>query len=338
MSVRYYLPHRVHHVIARLVDRRFYMNLEGARDRYLQLLGKALSRSDWTCLAYALMSNHIHLLMLAGLSVPDSWFRRVHPPFTKWINETHGGLGVIFASRPKMHVVTDDEFSTKIAYLHNNPVRANVVATAGDSTWTSHRAYLKLAPRPKWLDVRDGLRRSGYSDIRKFDEWVRNETSTRETTHDLERLAQRTERLAHRRGALEVCTPVGGKDPHIPLAARPYGRVRRDPRDVVELVSALTGLPPPIIGSRNRSGVQARRMCLEIGRNLGLSVAEVSAALGLTRQAGSWLLQHVDAPDEELVRVATKALSTERWREELVKLDSEHGQERGRFANGRKRT
>jgi REP element-mobilizing transposase RayT len=334
MSVRFYAPGSVHHIIARLVDRRFYLNLDGARARYLKLLGESTRLTDWTCLAYALMSNHIHLLMLAGERAPDAWFRRVHPPFATWINHAHEGLGTIFAGRPKMHIVPDDEFSTRIAYIHNNPVRAKVARVAADSAWTSHRAYVGLDAAPAWLDVAEGLRRCGYDDPQAFDRWVQLDTSTKETTQEAERLAQRAARLAHRRGALETCTPILTPEPSIPLAARRYAHLRREPREVIAVIAELLGVPPDVIRSRRHAGTHGRRHVLAAGTAIGLTAAELSAALGITRQSGSRLLRPSTELDHDLVRFATRMLSTDGWSEKTDKGDNERRQPRGKFVNG----
>ncbi len=37
--------------------------------------------------------------------------------------------------------------------VHRNPVEAGVVTRPRDSTWTSHRIYLRLEPAPPWFDV-----------------------------------------------------------------------------------------------------------------------------------------------------------------------------------------
>ena len=38
-----------------------------------------------------------------------------------------------------------------LRYVHNNPVRADLVDRASDSSWSSHQAYLGLSPCPSWL-------------------------------------------------------------------------------------------------------------------------------------------------------------------------------------------
>ena len=52
------VPQSLHHVISRFVDREWFFASDVERARYLALLGRALSTTDWRCVAYCLMSNH----------------------------------------------------------------------------------------------------------------------------------------------------------------------------------------------------------------------------------------------------------------------------------------
>lgn len=49
-----------YHLISRFVDRERFIH-ESERDHYLRLLGRAIRKSDWRLLAFAVTSNHIHL-------------------------------------------------------------------------------------------------------------------------------------------------------------------------------------------------------------------------------------------------------------------------------------
>ena len=49
------------HVISRFHDRRFYLDIEGAREKYLELLGKRMESHDARIVGYCLMSSHVHL-------------------------------------------------------------------------------------------------------------------------------------------------------------------------------------------------------------------------------------------------------------------------------------
>src|SRR5207344_226300 len=99
-SPRRTTPGALHHVISRFVDRRWYLSADREREKYLNLLGRALSQTDWRCIAYCLMSNHLHLAMVAGERSLDSWVRKVNSPFAHWLNAEHDRLGPVFANRP----------------------------------------------------------------------------------------------------------------------------------------------------------------------------------------------------------------------------------------------
>jgi len=163
---------RVYHLISRFVDREWFITSDIERTAYLGLLSHALTESDWRCLAYAVMSNHIHLCFVAGEQPLASWIRRVHSPFADWMNRTHERIGSVFVRGPKDIEVPPERVRDVIAYIHNNPVRAGVVGGAADTTWTSHRAYLGLETKPRWLHVQTGLELGGFAAGAALDAWV----------------------------------------------------------------------------------------------------------------------------------------------------------------------
>jgi REP element-mobilizing transposase RayT len=166
------VPGLVYHLIARFVDREWFITTERERAFYLTLLGRAVQQCDWSCLAYAVMSNHIHLAVIAGKEKLDSWIRRVHAPFAEYMNKEHKRIGCIFTRGPKALPIPNDRAAHLIAYLHNNPVRAKVVEHPSQSSWTSHRAFIGLDPVPRWLDVERGLLLSARGSATDFDSWV----------------------------------------------------------------------------------------------------------------------------------------------------------------------
>jgi REP element-mobilizing transposase RayT len=163
----------VYHLISRFVASEWFIRGNEERRQYLRLLGLGLKASDWRCLSYAVMSNHIHLGMLAGTQPLADWIRGVHTPFAEWINERHDRIGAVFVRGPKDFRVRPDGVAKVIGYIHRNPVRAGVVSDPRDSDWTSHAAYLGLAERPAWLDTAKGLELAGFRDPEKLDEWIR---------------------------------------------------------------------------------------------------------------------------------------------------------------------
>jgi putative transposase len=281
--VRTPAPGQVHHVIIEILDREFLIADQIARDQYLRLLGRAMSESDWLCLAYAIMSNHIHLAMLAGESLAERWMRRVHPPYATWLNRRLHRRGRVFAGSPDIWVVHPDREGPLLAYIHNNPVRAGVVAAARDSAWTSHCAYLG-ENAPPWLATSVGLARAGLA-VDAFDAYVAGQIGSRQERGD--QAAMR--RAARKLGSLEIGTPLDADPPTTPLLRRRYAHLKPTSLRVVEVTAEVVGVKVESLW-RKPIDVRAQRvraLALYCGRTLGVSISSISAVLGLSGGYGS---------------------------------------------------
>ena len=162
----------VYHVIARFVGSQWFIQSDVERTAYLTLLGDSLKHSDWRCFSFAVMSNHVHLAMLAGRRPLRSWARETHAPFARWINERMQRIGAVFTRGPKAIAVRPDGIATLVAYIHQNPVRAGVVAAANETTWTSHQMYTGNARCLPWVDTELGLGLAGFRDGDALDRWI----------------------------------------------------------------------------------------------------------------------------------------------------------------------
>jgi hypothetical protein len=165
-------PGAPYHLISRFVAGEWFIRTDHERRCYLDLFGEAVAGSDWRCFSFAIMSNHIHLGVVAGEDSLASWLREVHSTFATWINERNDRFGGVFVRGPTKHAVHADGVATLIAYIHRNPVRAGVVSHPAMSDWTSHRAYAGVAEPPRWLDVACGLERGGWSTGAEMDRWI----------------------------------------------------------------------------------------------------------------------------------------------------------------------
>jgi hypothetical protein len=245
--VRNPVPGSLHHIIVRFIDREFLITDDVTRRQYLTMLGRAMADSDWRCVAYALMSNHIHLGMVAGHTRAERWMRRVHPPFVAWVNRRLDRIGPLFAGSPAIWAVHPDRELRLVGYIHNNPVRAGVVAHARDSTWTSHRAYLG-GSRAAWLRVDEGLARLHVS-AEELEAYVGSTVDEKLARADQVRIRK----AARRRGAIELGTPVDGGQAKTQLLRRPYGYLLPNPWRLVEIVADVLGVSAVELRSRQAS-------------------------------------------------------------------------------------
>jgi len=278
------------------------------RATYLRLFGHAMHMSDWRCIGYALMSNHIHLAMVAGSQPLATWAKRVHTPFSHWINRRFERFGHVFAHRPKDFAILPEDEPKLLAYVHNNPVAAKICSAPRESSWTSHRAYLGLAGCPDWLDVALGLARCGFADRESFDRWVCATPGDSGET-DVSSIG----RALARRGALAIATPTAGPAPAAPIVARPFAHVRPDPVRLVELVEEATRMPLARFCSRQRSNelVAARQVAVQAGRAMGLSSGDLATVMGLAPQSVARIARRGDPRSADAVATVLARMERE---------------------------
>ncbi len=296
----------VHHVISRFVDRSWLFQDAEERTKYLNFLGRSLHRSDWRCLAYCLMSNHVHLAFVAGDEPLASWAHRAHSPFAQWMNKRRGRLGPVFADRPAAHHVPPHRVAEVLAYVHNNPVRAGVVASAAASAWSSHGVYVGRLPARRWLHVDEGLALAGSGGRPdEFDAFV----TSRTTIIELPNMGA-VRSAARRRGPVEVGTPTLVDPVLVPIVARPSAALRPEVADVLRAARARFAVGMATLRRPYARGA-ARRAVIHAAVQLGIPLSDAASALGVTRQRASTVAARRLSDEEqravdEVVRAVTK--------------------------------
>lgn len=281
---RKFIPGTVYHLISRFVDRDWFIKSEQEREDYLRLLGRALTTSDWRCLAYAVMSNHVHLAAIAGMQPLDTWIRRVHSPFADAMNRAYDRIGPMFVRGPKALAVEPSAVGNVIAYIHNNPVRAELVDDASKSSWTSHRAYLGLARVPSWLHVDEGLALAGC-DAAAFHAWVGDPA----------------------RDDFAAAHEAAVRDDLVPSPRTRTADV--EPTWIVTATASELGIPVAQLRSRRRSPVEitGREAVVFCAQRLGVTCVATAQALGVSQQAVSLIARR--AVGVRSIELAARVLS-----------------------------
>lgn len=313
---RIHVPTGLFHIISRFQDLRYYLDIDGAREKYLELLGNALETHDCRLIAYCLMSSHVHLVAQLGHDSIGKLTKQIHSPFAAWVNQQRKGVGVVMADRPKSVLVHTKTYGMELLrYVHNNPVRAGLVERAADSAWSSHRAYMGLSETPSWLGTKAvfGSENSGVARIRKeFGEFVdngRKEERRPEFSGEVSnRLARRIRKMMG--GDVELSYPLLGPDDFISKvlkgqAKRHQARKRVDTerasaKELTAAVFEANGVEPYLAKKRVRSQSVARCRALvawiwvemfgwpmvEIADEIGVRPCSVSVMMSKLRGEG----------------------------------------------------
>jgi REP element-mobilizing transposase RayT len=143
----------IFHVWARRVDRRIIFLDDQDRQVYLQLLAGAVDRQGWLCLAYCLMSNHVHLLLETPEPNLAQGMQRFHGRYAELFNERHGRVGHLFERRYGSSLCMEPaQFARVAAYIAANPVTAGLCARAEDWPWSSYGGTQDRSA-PAWVAV-----------------------------------------------------------------------------------------------------------------------------------------------------------------------------------------
>lgn len=130
------------HIVQRGHNRQPCFFAEEDYHTYLHWLGEALEKERCALHAYALMTNHVHLLLTPrkAEAVPRliiALGRR----YVQYINTTYRRSGTLWDSRYKSSLIQAETYLLACQrYIELNPVRAAMVEDPAHYRWTSYRA------------------------------------------------------------------------------------------------------------------------------------------------------------------------------------------------------
>ena len=154
--LRLHAPGLLHHVFARGNGKACIFRDDQDYDSFLELLGRALRRFGVRCVAYCLLWNHYHLLLVPNEHRISRLLQQLNSAYCQRFNRRHDHVGHVLQGRFGCRIVEDGAYArTVLRYLALNPVAAARAAKPEDWPWSSYRVALGLADRPDFLSLRD---------------------------------------------------------------------------------------------------------------------------------------------------------------------------------------
>lgn len=120
-------PGTLHHVIIRGINKRRIVDDDEDRQDFVRRLGRLAEETQTAIYAWALMSNHAHLLVCSGPSGLAKFMRRLLTGYAVGYNQRHRRYGHLFQNRYKSMVCDGDSyFMESVRYIHLNPLRVGL--------------------------------------------------------------------------------------------------------------------------------------------------------------------------------------------------------------------
>jgi len=145
------IPGQAMHVMVRGNNREILFFNDADRRIYLDWLREAAKQFGSAVHAFALMPNHVHLLMTPqNVDSLAKTMQSLGRRYAQYFNQRHHRSGTIWEGRYRSSLIDPDYFLRCQRYIELNPVRAGFESSPQDSTWTSFASHIGGNAEP-WL-------------------------------------------------------------------------------------------------------------------------------------------------------------------------------------------
>lgn len=167
-------PGTLHHVIVRGIEKRRIVNDVADRKNFVTRVGELSAETKTSIYAWALMTNHAHMLVRSSEIGLCTFMRRLLTGYAISYNRRHRRWGHLFQNRYKSIVCDEDAYFTELVrYIHLNPLRAKLVknfAQLDHYRWSGHGVIMGKIEYNwqnrddvlKWFGKKEGEAKNAY--------------------------------------------------------------------------------------------------------------------------------------------------------------------------------
>lgn len=140
---RIYFESAVYHITIRGNNKQNILKEDKDKESFLESLAKFKFRFGFKLYGFVLMDNHVHLIIGTNSKVNISKIMHaITLSYSVKFRKKYLYSGYVWQGRFKSNVIDGDRYILEcLNYIHNNPVRAGMVAKAEDYLWSSYQFY-----------------------------------------------------------------------------------------------------------------------------------------------------------------------------------------------------
>lgn len=148
-------PGTLHHVMVRGIEGNSIVSDDADRAFFVSRMGKVAVATETKIYAWALMTNHAHILLRSGAAGLSTFMRKLLTGYATGYNRSHRRHGHLFQNRYKSIVCEEEPYFLRlVSYIHLNPLRAGLVGSFEELEryrWSGHAAVMSRI-RNDWQD------------------------------------------------------------------------------------------------------------------------------------------------------------------------------------------
>ena len=160
-------PNAYYHVTCRGNARENIVTDSADRLRFLDLLARSAEIYQARILAFVIMTNHFHLVVMTPKANLHDFMRHFNISFTSFFNRKYDRVGHLFQGRYKAFLIDADSYLLEVSrYIHLNPVKAEErrqhsvkenVQYLRQFRWSSYPVYSGKKQAPAFLSTEEIL-------------------------------------------------------------------------------------------------------------------------------------------------------------------------------------
>ncbi|OGS46024.1 MAG: hypothetical protein A2539_08410 [Elusimicrobia bacterium RIFOXYD2_FULL_34_15] len=153
-----------HHITQRGNYRQTVFKSSSDREKYLEWINEYSQKYQLEIIAYCLMSNHVHLIVIPHQT--DSLaktFNMAHMRYAQFINRRNKTSGHLWQGRFYSCMLDDIHLMEAVRYVERNPVRSGLIKKPWEWKWSSaiehtenidkNKSILKLSEITKYIEM-----------------------------------------------------------------------------------------------------------------------------------------------------------------------------------------
>jgi len=148
-------PGTLHHVMVRGIEGNSIVADDEDRMYFVSRMGKVAAATGTSIYAWALLTNHAHILLKSGAAGLSTFMRKLLTGYATGYNLRHKRHGHLFQNRYKSIVCEEEPYFLRlVSYIHLNPLRAGLAESLEDLErypWGGHAVVMNRI-RHEWQD------------------------------------------------------------------------------------------------------------------------------------------------------------------------------------------
>ena len=134
----------IYHVMMRGNGRRNIFEDDEDKLKFIDTIYEKNKKENYSLYAYCIMDNHVHLVIENKKEILSKIMKSINTTYANYYNRKYRRIGHVFQDRFKSEEIEDERYLlAAVRYVHNNPIKANMVKSMNEYKWSSYREYIQ---------------------------------------------------------------------------------------------------------------------------------------------------------------------------------------------------